>query len=100
MGEVHHQQFAGIQHALEVIKRAEEEKLFVVVVPIGPHAPKRPGAVVQGVGHDADLRLFNGNNLALKICIRRSLGHNVSPKFYLPLVSSIIPILLAVPRTM
>jgi hypothetical protein len=55
-----------------VFGHSEYVELFVRVVPVRPDALKRAGSVIERVGHDADLGVFDGYELAFKESV---LGH-------------------------
>ena len=63
---------AGAVEALVMLTHPEDEKLFLFLVPVGADALEATGAVVEGMGHDADLSLLNGHELTFE---KRILSH-------------------------
>ena len=59
--------------ALVVLGHAKGVELFLGGIPVGPDTFEATRAIVEGVGHDADLGLLYGNELALEI---RVVGHS------------------------
>ncbi len=56
---------AALRQALEVLLNLEQVQGLVVRVPVAANALEYAGAVVEGVRHDPDLRLGEGDNLPL-----------------------------------
>jgi hypothetical protein len=56
-----------------VLQQAEDIQLPIVFIPITTDAFKAARAVIEGVRHDADLGLIDGDNRPLE---KRVLSHN------------------------
>ena len=72
VGDVHHEHTAAAEETLVVLAEAEDVDDALFLVPVATDALENAGAVVEGVGHNADLRLFQRNELALEEGIRRA----------------------------
>src|SRR5690606_3869072 len=68
------QQPGGVQETFEVVERAEDEKLLLILIPVPAQPAKRPGPIVESMIHDADRRLLEGDDPSFKIGILGSYG--------------------------
>src|SRR5262249_17225951 len=66
VGQRHVEQARGLEEALEVLVRAEDEELLLLRVPVRAESGEHAGAVVERVSQNADLRLFVRNDAAVK----------------------------------
>jgi hypothetical protein len=61
---------AALLQSLIVLSKTEEVNLFLLTVPVTPDALKESCPVVEGVGHNPDLGLGQGDKLLMKKGIR------------------------------
>ena len=62
--DVHEHHPASLEEPDVVLPHAEDEQLALVFVPVSADALEYRRPVVEGVGHYADLRIFDGNYLS------------------------------------
>src|SRR5262249_24354878 len=64
VGDLHTQDPRGVEEALEVVARPEDEELLLPLVPVAAQAGEAARAVVQAVSEDAHARLPVGDDPA------------------------------------
>ena len=62
--DVHEHHPTALEKAVVVLPHAEDEQLALVFVPVSADALEYGRPVVEGVGHNADLRIFDRNYLS------------------------------------
>ena len=65
--QFHEQGVGGLAQPLVVLAHAEDVELLGLGVPVGADALEDGGAVVQGMGHDADFGVGERHELALEV---------------------------------
>ena len=67
--QVDPQDLAAAQQALVVLTQAEHVHLAVLFVPVAPNTLENSGPIVEGVGHDAYLRILKGDLFPTQECV-------------------------------
>src|SRR5690606_3408455 len=64
--DLHAHDLGALADALDVLADLKEVQLALVSVPVAAHTLEDRGPVVEGVGHDVDVRLLQRDELAFE----------------------------------
>src|SRR5262249_16608438 len=69
--QLHVEELSRLQETFEMIRRPENKKLILLVVPITAQTTEHRRPIIQGVGQNAHLRLRIGNNATFEESVFR-----------------------------